>query len=150
MEVDAILDAVVSHAAASGHFERVNSHEPKNAPGNGLTCAVWVQSVVPIPQASGLNSVTGRVLFNIRIYSNMLQEPEDGIDPEVIKALDTLFAAYCNDFALDGLVRNIDIMGAHGIQLTAQAGYETIGQTTYRIMTIQLPLVVNDLWSEAP
>lgn len=149
MEVDALTDAVVSHAAASGHFERVNAHEPKNSPGNGLTCAVWAQTVVPIPAASGLNSTTGRVLFNVRIYSNMLQEPQDGIDPEVLKAVDTLFTAYSGDFTLDGLVRNVDLLGTYGVAMTAVAGYVPIGNNTmYRIMTISLPLIVNDLWSQ--
>lgn len=148
MEVDALTDAVVSHAAASGHFEYVNQHEPKNSPGNGLTCAVWAQTVVPIPAASGLNTTTGRVLFNVRIYSNMLQKPEDAIDPAVLRAVDALFTAYSGDFTLDGLVRNVDLLGMYGVALTAVAGYQTIGQTMYRIMTISLPLIVNDLWGQ--
>lgn len=150
MEVDAITDAVVSHALASGHFENVNLHEPKNSPGNGLTCAVWAQTVVPIPAASGLNTTTGRALFNVRIYSNMLKEPQDAIDPEVLKAVDKLFSAYSGDFTLDGLVRNVDLLGTYGVALTAVAGYQTIGQTMYRIMTISLPLIVNDLWGQTP
>jgi hypothetical protein len=154
MEVDAITDAVVSHAMASGYFETVNSHEPKNSPGNGLTCAAWAQSVVPIPQASGLNTTTGRILFNVRLYSPMLHEPQDGIDPELIKAVDALMTAYSGDFTLDGLIRNVDLLGTYGIALFAQAGYQSIGgadgQIMYRIMTISVPLIVNDLWGQTP
>lgn len=150
MEVDAITDAVVSHAAASGHFERVNQHEPKNAPGNGLTCAVWVQGIAPIPQGSGLDTTSGRLLFNVRIYSNMLQEPQDGIDPNVLKAVDELMRLYSGDFTLDGLIKNVDLLGMYGMAMTAQAGYLTIGDTMYRVMTINLPLIVNDLWGQTP
>jgi hypothetical protein len=150
MEVEAILDGVVTHAAASGFFESVNTHEPKNSPGNGLRAAVWCQSIVPIPAASGLNRTSGRLLFNLRIYSNMLKEPQDAIDPEVIKALDALFTAYSNDFTLDGQIKSIDLLGMYGIPLTAQAGYQKIGETMYRVVTVQLPLIVNDLWEQAP
>ncbi|HKN43501.1 MAG TPA: hypothetical protein VJW23_06225, partial [Propionibacteriaceae bacterium] len=86
LDIDTILDGIVSHALASGWFERVNQHEPKNAPGNGLTVAVWIQSIDPMPRASGLTSSTVRVELTERIYSNMLQEPPDMIDPNVVKA----------------------------------------------------------------
>lgn len=148
MEVDAITDAVVSHAAASGWFERVNQHEPKNAPGHGLTCAVWVQGIAPIPAASGLDATSGRLLFNVRVYSNMLQEPQDAIDPNVLKSVDDLMRLYSGDFTLDGLIKNVDLLGMYGLAMTAQAGYLTIGDTMYRVMTINLPLIVNDLWGQ--
>lgn len=151
MEVDALVDAIVSHAHASGWFENVNKiHEPKASPGNGLTCAAWAQSVVPLPGGSGLNSTTGRVLFNVRIYSNMLQDPPDMIDPEMMKATDDLMTRYSSDFTLDGLIRNVDLLGQYGIPLTAQAGYLDVGGTLYRTMTIQVPLIVNDLWEQTP
>lgn len=155
MEVDALTDAVLSHALASGLFEAVNNHEPKSSPGTGITAALWVQSIVGIPQISGLTSTSGRVLFNLRIYTNMLQEPQDSIDPAVIKAVDTLFVAYSGDFTLDGLVQSVDLLGAYGIGLTAQAGYQQVGAQAgdanmYRIMTIELPLIVSDLWRQTP
>lgn len=150
MDVDAVTNAAVSHAAASGHFERVNLHEPKNAPGHGLTCAVWCQAVAPIPAASGLAATSGRLLFNVRIFSSMLQEPQDAIDPNVLKAVDRLLELYSGDFTLGGLVRNVDLLGAYGVPLSAQAGYQSIDKTMYRIMTINLPLVVSDLWSQSP
>lgn len=151
MEADALTDAVVSHAMATGWFERVNAHEPKNTPGYGLTAACWVQSVVPLPQASGLAVTSGRVLFNVRLYSSMVQEPQDFIDPNLLKAADALIGAYSSDFQLDGLVRNVDLLGEFGIPLTAQAGYVQIGQgngSMFRVMTLEVPLVISDLWSQ--
>jgi hypothetical protein len=150
VETEAITDAVVSHAMSLGIFEVVNQHEPKNKPGRGLTCAVWIQSIVPLPAASGLNRSSGRLLFNVRIYTNMLQEPQDAIDPEMIRAVDLLFQAYHEDFSLDGLVRNVDLLGQFGIPLTAQAGYLEQDKGLFRIITIQLPLIVNDLWEQTP
>ena len=71
------------------------------------------------------------------------------IDPNVIKAADVLMTAYTGDFALGGTIRKIDLLGAHGAALQAQAGYVTIGQTMYRCMDITLPLIINDLWRQA-
>lgn len=145
----AVLDAVVSHAMALGKFERVNAHEPKNAPGNGLTCAVWVDGVLPV-LSSGLISTSTVFRLNVRIFTNMLKEPQDMIDPEVMAAVDALFAAYIGDFTLDGLIRNVDVRGQHGVPLSAQAGYINQDQTMLRVVTITLPLIVNDAWEETP
>ncbi len=145
----AVLDKVVSHAMALGRFERVNSHEPKNAPGNGLSCAVWVDGVLPV-LSSGLISTSTLFRLNVRIYSNMLAEPQDMIDPNVMVAVDELFAAYIGDFTLDGLIRNVDVRGQHGTPLSAQAGYINQDNVMLRVVTITLPLIVNDAWEETP
>lgn len=143
-----ILNAAVSHALASGHFERVNGHEPKNAPGRGITAAIWAQSLGPVPAGSGLTKTTARLVLNIRIYSDMLQEPQDGIDPAVLLAVDSLMSAYSGDFELGGNVRNVDLLGQAGVPMSAEAGYQNVGGTMYRIMTITLPLIVNDVWTQ--
>ena len=149
VDVDSILDGVVSHALACGWFERVNQHEPKTAPGHGLTVAVWVGPIGPVPRRSGLNSTTARVEFTERIYSNMLQEPQDMIDPNVIKATDVLCTAYSGDFTLGGSVAEVDLLGAYGTPMRAQSGYATSGGTMCRCMDSTLPLIVNDLWTQA-
>jgi hypothetical protein len=110
---------------------------------------VWAQAVDPIPQRSGLSSTTSRVELMERIYSNMLQEPVDMIDPNVIKATDVLCTAYSGDFTLNGSIAEIDLLGAYGTPMRAQAGYVTINQTMFRCMDITLPLIVNDLWTQA-
>lgn len=144
-----ILEAAVSHALASGHFERVNAHEPKNAPGNGLTAALWAQSLSPVRGASGLLKTSARLVLNVRVYSNMLQEPQDAIDPAVIAAVDALMDAYSGDFELGGNVRNVDLLGQAGVPLSAEAGYLNQDGRMYRVMTITLPLIINDVWSQA-
>ena len=152
MAIDAtgILDAVVSHALASGFFDRVNTHEPKSAPPSGLTCAIWVQSIGPVPLGSGLASTTGRLGLQVRLYTSMTAEPQDAIDPGLMRAVDGLLAAYSGDFELGGLVRNVDLLGAYGDPLSARAGYLNVDGKLMRIMDITLPLIVNDLWTQAP
>lgn len=145
-----IRDALGDHAAASGHFDQFVRHEPKNPPGNGLTGSIWVQRVRPVPASSGLRSTCGLVTFWLRIYMNMLSDPQDDIDPTVDAARDHLMGAYSSGFTLGGLIRNVDLLGATGEPLSAQAGYVTIGNQMNRVTTITIPCVVNDCWDQAP
>lgn len=145
----AIVDAVRSHALATGQVERAAGHEPKNAPGAGLTIGVWAQHLRPVPRASGLAATGVRLALNVRVYTPMLAEPQDEIDPRVLDLVDALMAAYNGDFTLGGLVQSVDILGVHGIPLDAQAGYLRIGSTLYRVMTITLPVIIADAWEQA-
>jgi hypothetical protein len=145
-----IVAAAASHAKATGHFERVLTHEPKSAPGNGLTCAIWVQSLAPVAAASGLAATSVRLELAVRAYQNMLADPQDDIDVRLLEATDTLMAAYSGDFELSGVVRNVDLLGAHGDPLGMAAGYLEQDSKLYRVFVITLPLIVSDLWSQAP
>jgi hypothetical protein len=149
LDTVAILDRVVSHALAAGYFERVNQHEPKTAPGHGLHAAVWVDSVKPASGQSGLIATTALFVVNVRIYQNMIAEPQDMIDPRVMAAVDALMTAYSGDFELGGTVRNIDLMGLAGTPMNAQAGYIQQDGKVYRAVTITLPLIINDVWAQA-
>jgi hypothetical protein len=144
-----LVDAVASKASTLALFEDVNGNQPVNAPGNGLTCAVWVQDIVPAPDASGLSETTVNVIFNVRIYTPLLQAPYDEIDPNMIDAVFTLCAAYSADFTLDGLVMAIDLLGAYGPKMGAAAGYLEQDGQKYRVMTITLPLLIEDLWEQS-
>ena len=144
-----ILQAAESHAAASGYFERVNRHEPKNAPGNGLTAAIWVQGIRPAAQASGLAKTSAVLVVNVRLYTNMLADPQDLIDPNLVAATDGLMNAYNGDFTLDGLVRNVDLLAQFGEGLSARAGYLEQDRKMFRVMTINLPLDINDVWTQS-
>jgi hypothetical protein len=74
-----IIDAAVSHALQTGHFDQCNGHEPKRAPGLGLSASVYVASLRPIPARSGLNSTSALLVLNVRCMTSMLAEPQDGI-----------------------------------------------------------------------
>lgn len=148
LDVAGILSGVVSHALALGHFETVNGHEPVSPPGNGITAAVWVQEIGPVPSGSGLRSTSGRLVLNVRLYTSMLQQPPDAIDPAMLGAVEALMRAYSGDFTLGGLVRNVDLLGQSGAALAAQAGYIEQDGGVYRVMTLTLPLIVNDVWDQ--
>jgi len=148
LNIQTIFDVVTSHAQSSGLFERVNNHEPKSAPGNGLSLAIWVDYIGPT-KSSGLASTSGKVILKERIYSNMLQEPQDAIDPNITDAVDVLLTAYSGDFQLNNNIRYIDLLGSEGVPLSAQAGYLNQDGKMYRVMEITLPILVNDIWAQS-
>lgn len=148
LDFDGYVNAVSSHAMALGAFERFTQHEPKSPPGAGMSVAFWLQHIGPLPLASGLAETSVRLEITCRFYQPMLTEPQDVIDPLIVRAVNALFKAYHADFTLDGLVRNIDLLGAYGVGLSAQAGYQTIDRTAYRVMTCTIPLIINNVWEQ--
>jgi hypothetical protein len=148
LDIRTILSAVESHALASGHFVTVNGLEPRSPPTSGITAAVWVEQIGPARGASGLTSTSTRLALFVRLYSSLVQQEPDAIDPDLMTALDALMAAYSGDFELGGLIRNVDLLGAYGDPLSARAGYLAEAGSEYRVMTITLPLIVNDLWAQ--
>lgn len=141
----AIFDALASHAEKLAIFARVNRHEPENAPGNRLSCAIILGGIAAEPAASGLGAVSGRITFVVHIWSAMMTRPLDGIDPEVLGAVSVLLGEYSGAFSLDGAggTRNVDLMG-----LRAQAAYLLQEGKEFRTVQITVPVIVNDLWAE--
>lgn len=146
-----LIDRLASHAMTLGVFDRVNQHEPKNKPGRGLTCAIWIDRIEPAAGRHGLTSTDARVVFNVRVYTNMLQNPQDAIDPNVMQAVDLLFEAYSGDFQLGDESRFIDLLGmTQGHPLFSQSGYINIDNMVYRVMTITVPVIVSGAWTQVP
>jgi hypothetical protein len=145
-----LVDRIASLASSTGFFDRVNTHEPKNKPGRGLTCAVWIDRIEPGRGRSGLTATTARVVFNVRIYTNMLQNPQDSIDPNMMDAADALFLVYSNGFELGSPERFIDLLGiTQGHELFCQSGYINIDNMVFRVLTFTVPVIVNDAWPQA-
>lgn len=152
LSASTLVNAIASHAAATGLFDAVNGHEPKSAPGGRLTCAVWSNSIIPV-MSSGLASTSARVVFSVRLYIpalNTSPEQADMIDPQMMDAIDLLLADYIGNFTLGGIIRYVDVRGIDGNPMSAETGYLEQDKKVYRVATILLPIVVNDLYPEAP
>lgn len=148
MDVANLLDQVQSHAMALGVFDRVNLHQPLSPPSTGVTAAVWVQEVRPVQTVSGLARTSARLEFRLRMYAPLQAEQQDLVDPGLLRAVDVLIAAYSGDFDLGGATMAVDLLGAHGTPLMAEAGYLTQSGVTYRVMTVTLPVIVADAWEQ--
>jgi hypothetical protein len=149
MDSNAIITAVEDHALRLGWFDSVNMHEPDSPPGYDMTYAIWVQSITAVPDASGLNSTTARLVLGARLYLRLDAGQRDQTDSKLLKAVDALMGAYSGDFTLGGLVRNVDLLGAHGEPLSGEAGYVTMDdEQEFRVFTLAVPLIINDAWTQ--
>lgn len=148
LDITSIRGRLTSHAQALGVFENVLGHEPVSGPGSGLAYAVWLGDTVPSPQNSGLSSTTARVTFNGRLYLPADTEPMDDVDVILSGAVDQLFGAYSGDLTLGGTVRNLDLLGADGDSLRAAYRYLVLDSVTYRTANLNLPMIVNDVWTQ--
>lgn len=148
LDIDTLMDEVIARALQLGVFDAVNGHEPLSAPGRGVTAAVWSQETDPVPALSGLDSTTVRLGLMWRLYTPMIQEAPDAIDPSMLKALDALCASYSGGFELDGAVMQVDLLGAFGDPMRGRAGYLDQDGRTYRVIDLTTPLIVPDLWSQ--
>lgn len=146
--VNQLFDSIVSTCLTLGVFESVNQHEPKTAPQAGTYAAVWVDSITPVARASGLNATSGVVVFNVRCYSSMLQQPLDAIDPGLTTAAMTVMDAFSGDFTFGGTVRDVDLLGMYGQPMGGRAGYINIDGKMFRVFTITIPVIINDLWTQ--
>ena len=147
LNTSAFLDYVTSQAAQLGVFDSVTGHEPKAAPSpTGVSCSVWVSSLRPA--RSGQASVSVRLELQARCFTSMLQDPQDGIDPRVTDAAGLLMNAMIGSFTLAGQARMVDVFGAEGEGLRAQAAYLTQDSKLFRVMDIFIPIIINDLWDE--
>jgi hypothetical protein len=150
LDLTAYRSAAMSHAQSLGLFGQVLDHEPVSAPGSGLIYAVWVTDVAPIPALSGLNSVSVRLELNGRVFMPADTEPQGDVDIAVTDAVNGLMNAYSGDFELGGTVAEVDLLGMYGALLRARFGYTRLDSTTYRVATLTVPLIINDVWTEAP
>lgn len=147
--IDAIFAEVNSVVQRTGYFDASFGHEPKSAPEVELACATYLQSLRPVALVSGLAATSARMEITASIYTPFKSMPEDLIDLNVAKAAAAIITAFSGDFDLAGLVRNIDLLGAHGEPLGARAGYQSMDRTVYRIMDITIPLIISDAFPQA-
>lgn len=154
LDAKAMQQALASHAMKLAQFDSpVGLHEPRVRPASDLHAALWLNGITPI-RASGLSTVSARVEWLFRMYTPGEQEPQDDVDAKVLTAADRFMSSLCGDFDLDdhltdGLVRMIDIFGAYGTGLNAAAGWARWSDGMTRVVTITIPVIVNNVWQEA-
>ncbi|MFF5008039.1 hypothetical protein ACFY3G_35060 [Streptomyces phaeochromogenes] len=146
----AILDAVATHAVSLGHFQNVTLHEPRAVTGNEISACVLVENITPI-RSSGAATTSIRLELSVGIYTTTLIDADtDGIDAVLGEAADALMRMYAGDFTLGGLVRQVDVFGAHGRPLGAKAGnyVRPDDSPPLRVFRVRLPLIVDDVYEQ--
>jgi hypothetical protein len=139
-------DALISHAKRTGLFDKVAGHEMKNGPGLGVHCEIFTDTIDPAK--SGLAATSVRLGIKVRVRCDMLADPQDGIDPRIVRAAGEFMASVTADFEVEGQARYVDVLGAHGIPLSARSGYVPQDGKQYRAMDIIVPIIINDVFPQ--
>lgn len=150
MDPDALFDALQSRAQQLGVFETVALHEPKSAPQSLPALAFWLGPLTPLGAASGLSATAARVSLRARIYVSDLQKPEDKIDGKLLALTSLLLGAFSGSFTLGGQVMEIDLLGMYGESMSGQPGYLNHDDKFFRVQELNLPLIIDALWVQAP
>lgn len=147
----AIFGLIGSAAQSTGLFDSVIGHEPKSAPqlSQRPTFAYWFGPIRPI-QSSGLASVSVRLEIQGCVFINAFQEPADSIETDACDYIDALMTLYCGDLQLGGESRYIDVLGSDGDPLSITPGYMEIDKKFFRIVSLMIPILINDAWTVAP
>jgi hypothetical protein len=148
VDVDGLLNVLASIARRNGYLDAVLIGEPKRKPAEGITMGIWLDVLGPALSGAGATSL--RALWFARIYTNMLAEPADLIDPKMTCAAAAFMGGVTNDFRLarHPQVRSIDLLGSHGVALEGRAGYIEQDGKLYRTITVTVPILLNDVWDQ--
>lgn len=148
----AAYDAVLSRVAATGHFEDVIGHELTAAGPPGLVASQWADYLGPAV-GSGLASTDALLVLNVRVEATAFvadRATADAMDPRILSAVTAVIAALASDLTLDSTVRVIDVRGISGRRLESRAGYMERDRTLKRVVSISVPIIIDDAWIEAP
>lgn len=140
--------AFASKLQSTGIFDAVATHEPKAAPPGNMTAAVWIQRLFPTSNYTSLNSTSIVVVFNVRVYLNMLMEPQDEIDTALMEAIDTLLDLISGDFSLTDAVDHVDLLGETGQGMEVDFGYVELAGAMYRVADVTVPVVAIDVYDQ--
>lgn len=140
-----IIEYLTSICSRTANFDNVRQHEPKSKP-TGFEASVFMSTLRPA--ASGLAITSVRAEFTIRIYQNMLMEPQDAIDSFLAAAVWDVMAAISADVTLGGLVRSVSLLGEEGDALNAENGYIDVDHAMFRVSSIVVPVIINDAFDQ--
>jgi hypothetical protein len=144
-----LLDLV----AGIGLGNEVIDHEPLSAPdGEGVIACVFPSDPMgPLAESSGLAAADARLVLTVRLMYDAMVQPQGvmprGREIELLEAFDRLMDALCADLTLGGDARSIDVLGESGEGLAGQFGYATIDRTTFRIVDVTVPVMINNVWT---
>jgi hypothetical protein len=151
LDLDAIIKALCTHAAASGWFEYVQGNPAPAQHGQGVGFGTYFERLGPAARRGGLASTSLVLVMRVELSTlDKLGEPRDRVDPLLINAVDALYSAYIGDFTLGGLIAEVDVKGAQGYgTLDTRGAWATMAEGgRFRMALITIPMVLNDVYVE--
>ena len=132
-----IMDELETQLSASG-WQTGQIAEPMSPPAERLGAVIF--DGVEITEAT-LASGSGLVKFIIRLYYNAMEEPREGTEKDIARACLQLISDIAGKYTLgDSSVRNV-----MPLALVVRSGFQTVGQTMYRLSDLSVHVLVNDI-----
>lgn len=151
IELQPIVDGLLTHASKTAAFDVTMSHEPRSAPTGKYTFACWLQAIDPVARASGLAVTSLRVELLVRLfcpYVGPTAEDLNTMDSDMAMRVGLLWAAYTGDYQFTPANHAIDLLGAYGDGLRMRGGFATFDKTPYRICDILIPIILWDVMDQ--
>lgn len=153
LDIAALINAARDHALATGLFALINGHDPDTPIPDGLDAAVTLRSIRPSKRVSGLSATGAAVTLTMNIYSKALDDQAtptqlDQIDPAVGDATSAMIGLLSGDYTLGGMVFAVDLLGMNGLPLGAENRSIKIAATIYRFVSITIPLLIDNVWTQ--
>ena len=139
------LHAVETYVQNLGLFSTVQIGEPKQAVGQGLHAAIYMQSLSIIMIYLGGETRESHIV-QLRVYKDMLAEntdPQNNLESELASVVSKWMENLLGDTDLESIIMSIAAGGMDGGSMTATYGYLTLGGVMYRVVDINIPLIVN-------
>ena len=132
-----IMHELETQLSASG-WQTGQIAEPMSPPAERLGAVIF--DGVEITEAT-LGKGSGNVRFIIRLYYKHFEEPLEGTEKDIATACLQLISDISGKYTLgDNSVRNVVPLA-----MNVRAGFQTVGQTTYRLADLSVHVLVNDI-----
>lgn len=138
------LNVMKSHLLGTGLFSgNVQIGEPKTAPTSDLSATILMTrvrvAIVSLTEAREIHEV------RIRIYKNMIQDPQEKIEFDIANAASIIMSRLYTDFDLGETTNDIDVGGWYGTPINVEFGYVSIGgdNKLYRIADIDFSIIID-------
>jgi hypothetical protein len=147
--ITSTLDTLNSHLRKTGVIRHSQIGEYKSIP-NTKECyaAIWM-SDARVAMATLADTIEVHTV-TVRLYWGAFEEPIVNIELGLAKAVSDIVNEWSGDFTLGATVRNIDIAGELGTPLTSVWGYADVSGLIYRIVDLEVSLIVDGSSTLAP
>lgn len=140
-DIKTSLETIQSWLASSGDFPETRIGEPKAPSSAPISAAIFMDRAAVV--GSTLVDTIELHVVTVRLYTNMLEEPQEDIEIVMSQKLNRLVSNLLGDFTLGTSIRNVDAMGKHGTPLGATWGYLDLSGKMYRVVDVTVPLEVD-------
>ena len=140
-DITSTARAIQTHLQGSGLFYSVDIGRPSQPPGEGPSATIHGDSYRVLHVTS--HPVEQHVL-KVRIYRAQHTLGDESKELEAMTVTGSVMALFFGDFTLGANIRNVDVAGEFGVELSAQFTDDDVAGASYHITEITIPLVVDN------